>query len=285
MPAARKLKIAPLDRQTEHALAIASWNMQRDHAWKQIVSDFEKLLRHFHRPDLFALQEAAQYVGRLRPVARDLGYGLTLAPKAKPGAALTNNALLYRLDSLRQTGASYNVAHHGKAHAYPDRLVVYGDYRWLAGDGSSLTVGSTQLNSHIEKGGHSRNLPRVALSKAHIAEFGQDMRKHARGYNLSFGAGDMNIDHDADERVSETGFPHAAFSKLGITSIYDELGTPASFDTHGGGRKIDEIYSVNADVRVRALAVHGTEGLPLATDHSPVCGVYAIRLRPKRKAA
>lgn len=236
--------------------------------------DLTKVKVRFKQPALIGMQEARQFVPMLRDGLLP-GYKVALPKHARGDFA--SNAILYDPKQMHLCGVENLFAHGGLAGQYPLRLVTSADFLW-DGDGSLVTYDNTHLNSRIDNGGRPAPLPRVKLSTKHIHLLADDLVRSAAGKRLAFGGGDFNIDEDADNRVDFSGFPNQIFREHGITSIYDELGTPASFDTHGN-RKIDVIVSVNKDGRVEAVSVHRIDSKGLRTDHSAICAVYSIRLR------
>lgn len=86
---------------------------------------------------------------------------------------------------------------------------------------------------------------------------------------IAFLLGDLNEDDGPTEDAGSAG---ARFEAAGITTIWDELGFyPA---THDGGRTIDLIASVDADIRVTAVGVYVFR--LSHSDHRPVAGFYTV---------
>lgn len=253
-------------------LEIASLNLLRDQTWSRPVADLSKVIRRW-RPAFIGCQEGQDYIGALRDGVE--GYRLALPPGARGGAR--NNPVMYDPDQVRYLGAASHRMHDGRKGLFPPRYDSEYRFQWEA-DGSVIIEHNTHVNSHIEKGGRPRDLPRVGMSIRHLRKLADNVAQDARGHRLGFLTGDLNVDEDADNRVDFSGFPNQVFREYKIESIYDELGTPASFDTKGR-RKIDVIASYKGDRRVTGEKVEKIDAKALHSDHAAVCATYRVRLR------
>lgn len=251
---------------------IASINLlrdQKDH--DHVMHDLMKVRRTWPRAKIIGAQEGKQYRDVLEAVP-----GMRLAlPRGVTGDK-ANNPILYDPDELHLLTCIVTQVHGGKAGQYPARNFTTGMFRWDV-DGSVLFYNNTQVNSHIEKDGHPRDLPRTPLSSAHLRTMADTVKGDAKGYSLAFLGGDLNVDEDADNRVDWSGFPNQIFRERDIESIYDELDVPASFDTLGH-RKIDAIASYKGDRRVKGRKVARIDSANLYTDHAAICAWYDIRV-------
>lgn len=260
-------------------LKLATFNMERDRSEEVAAHDAFKLFKRWH-PAAMGLQESKQYITELARAGQDL-FRVALPMEGryeKPNFGdICNNPIIYDPEQLRLLRCYNLPVHPGKAHCYPKRIITVGRFKWVGGDGSTVTLHNSQVNSHIEKGGHPRELPRVKLSTHHFNEWANLMVADAKGFKLSFLMGDLNVDEDADNRVDFSGFPNEIFREHHIISIYDELHTPASFDTHGR-RKIDVIASYEGDGRVRGMRVINSHNVRTGSDHLAVCATYSIQL-------
>lgn len=253
-------------------LELASLNLLRDQTWTHPVADLMKVIRKWH-PALIGCQEGMDYTDTLRGGVE--GYRFALPPGAH-GAA-RNNPVMYDPDQLRFLGAENHKMHDGRKGSFPPRYDSEYRFQWEA-DGSVVVYHNTHVNSYIDNSGRPRALPRVGMSTQHFRQMAANVQGDGRGHRLCFVGGDFNVDEDDDNRVDFSGFPNEIFREHKIESIYDELNTPASFDTHGK-RKIDVIASYKGDRRVSGEKVERIDTRDLHTDHSAVCATYRIRLR------
>ena len=261
-------------------LKIASLNAERDHSDGWAREDVVRILDAW-KPDLLGIQEGKQYLTTYGSLP---GYGLLL-PEGLTRGDQKNNPILYRTATMDPVLSRYVKVHSGKAHQFPERNIIEGCFSWEGGDGSLVWLDNTHLNSHIDQGGHpmplpggrsGQLLPRVPLSVTHIETIAERTERNGkRRHSLAFLSGDFNIDEDADNRVHWSGFPEATFGRHNILSVYDELGTPASFDTHGD-RKIDVIARYKGDRRVRAKYVRHSGDLH--SDHAAVLAAFDVTL-------
>lgn len=251
-------------------LKIATWNAERDRRDQAVVDGVSWIFGHWH-PHILALQEARQYVDVLH---RFGVMDLALPRNSHFGGDAQNNPILYNPRQLELLDCFNTIEHPGAAGRYPVRILTSAKFRWIGADNSIIWANNTQADSHIEVAGHPRHLPRVELATEMFRDAARHMVIDAHGKSLAFLMGDMNVDEDADNRVDWWGFPNQIFREHGLVSIYDELHTPASFDTHGR-RKIDVIASYKGDARVEAELV--SRGPRLGSDHNPVLGRYRVR--------
>lgn len=252
-------------------LRIASANLLRGQNPDRPVADVTKRIIHRWWPHIIGLQESSGYIPRLAAALADLGYEIAVPPGAKGAAA--NNPIAYDPAELMLARILNFKEHDGKAGQFPARYTTSAEFEWV--DGSTVWYNNTHLNSHIEHSGKPYPLPRVGLSTAHIRSVANRTKGDASGSSLAFLGGDFNVDEDADNRVDWSGFPNQIFREVGIVSVYDELRTPATFDTHGS-RKIDVIASYKGDSRVVARWVERTEDL--FSDHYGVCAGFDVSL-------
>ena len=245
-------------------LSVVTSNLERGHQDKQLKDDVNWIIKNF-KPDVWGLQETKDYVDMLN----GLGPAYKLALPKNPPVGSRDNAILYNADRMRLI--SVNARFAGSGGNLTDRYINVAHFR-ERNHGVDVYLFNTHIFPHIEVGGHHRDYKNTGPAIDHIKLLAQMVKDVATKDNsATFWCGDFNIDEDADDRVEAPGFMQKTFDKFGLLSIYDELKTPASFDTHDK-RKIDIIGSHKADARVKAKGVRRAP--KMTSDHRYVEGTY-----------
>lgn len=255
---AKTLEISVVTSNMLHGQALG--NARADANW--IVDNFA--------PDIWGAQESEGYGSVLSNLT---GYGYATAADRTGMGAAAQVPIMYNTKTMRLISVNAEKMHDGKAHEYPSRWVQYARFADRK-DGNTIWYFNTHLNSHLEHGGQPYAIPRVELSTHHITRLAEMVTSHTTGSAICFWGGDFNVDEDADNKFNWKGFPNAIFHQYGLVSIYDELNTPADFDTHGT-RKIDIIGSHNKDIRAKALRVERSPD-SVHSDHRFVRATFSI---------
>lgn len=233
--------------------------------------DANWIIANWH-PDIWGCQESENYGKMLSTVSPN--YGLAIHDRTLKGPDV-ECPILYKRDTMRHVASFARRIHAGKAppNGYPARYVNFSHFIDRRSN-QSIWYFNTHLDPHIETNGHPNNLPRVPLQTKHLHALANLVVAHGTGDHIAFWGGDFNLDEDADNKVNWGGFANSIFHKAGLQSIYDELGTPASFDTLGN-RKVDVIGSYKPDGRVSGKDVHRSPN-SVHSDHRFVMAEYDV---------
>ena len=229
-------------------LKLATVNLGRTLSDAQAKTDVQTVIKEW-RPEFICVQNAHLRLAQLRAIPE---YNLAVPKNAAP--AEMANAIMFRNERYRLVGATAIKTAAGYINSGHFQHREYG---------TSVYV----FNTHIERD----NATREQITK-HLTRMADIVKDRAKRANVAFWAGDFDIDEDADNKKDYKGFPNRIFNDAGLLSIYDELKTPASFDTYRN-EKVDIIGSFKGDERVKALAVLRTKQ---QSSHHYVLGRYQL---------
>lgn len=253
-------------------LKIVTSNLLHNQPIANPEEDANWIIANWH-PDIWGCQEAEKYGTMLSTISPN--YALAIHDRTLRGPDV-ECPILYKKDTMRHVQSFARRIHGGKKppNGYPARYVNFSHFVDRRSN-QSIWYFNTHLDPHLEHAGHPYNLPRIPLETRHLKILANLVVEHSVGNNIGFWGGDFNIDEDADNKVNWGGFANAIFHKAGLQSIYDELSTPASFDT-AGNRKIDVIGSYKGDKRVTGRdVVRSPESVH--SDHRFVMATYDVK--------
>lgn len=218
-------------------LVMVTSNLKNANTPAQVKEDAQWIADNF-KPTLWACQEATNFIAQLKSIA---GYNVALTANATN--AMKSVPILYDPKVLRLVGVE-------STRTASSRYITIGHFQHRT-SGESIYFFNTQV---IRTDDH------VGEQLQYMAEL---VSEKAAGANKVFWAGDFNTDADK-ANIKQ-------FLDKGLLSVYQELGTPDSFDTFGS-QKSDILGKHIQDARIKATTVHRSP--KLNSDHRFVAAGY-----------
>lgn len=263
----------PAPKTKTYMVSVVTSNLNGVGGTKNQVADANWIAANM-KPDIWGLQETSAVLGDLRKIA---GYGVAL-PKGRATAVDRSNLIMFNESVYRHQGSTIHKLWSPEKNLLG--LEITEAHLQHLDTGDSTYVYTTRTYAHVEANGmpsvktdpHSDHKTLEAV-KNHLTQMAKLIEARAKAGDLVFWTGDFNIDEDADKQHMYPGFKAKIFSDHGLVSVYEELKTPASFDTLDS-RKVDAIGTHKSLKRVSAKSVMGRSG---HSSHRFVEAIYEVK--------
>jgi endonuclease/exonuclease/phosphatase (EEP) superfamily protein YafD len=178
---------------------------------------------------------------------------------SQPGDVMSL-AVFYRPAVLRLVGSFPVLLHRSHAFASATRYALA--YRFAPAGGGCLLVVDVHEIPHVERGGHPRHLPRIALYNRGMDRLTGYTRTARASCALLIG-GDWNVDGNADARVRHPAFPYAHLHPAGLRSEWRAFpnARPTLGRRHVDGFYYSGIRGVSRRILGRTYSDHNADRL------------------------
>ena len=103
------------------------------------------------------------------------------------------------------------------------------------------------------------------------------VKKHGQGDSISFFAGDINVDEEADNRLDHPNMPNFIFRSQGLLTIWDELHVNPPITIAHSTFDIIGCYRPDKQVTGTRYVVHPKQN----SDHRPISAYYEVDVSKK----